>query len=107
MHSWALLLKDVCPTLGVNSWEGFRSKCKPVADSLAEAEARLRGRLEFGESVPPVNWVDLLFEPRPKLQSLWSGRLHDHRLKRLLASLPLDDQVDLRSAGGPGAGGFI
>ena len=105
LGSWGLLLKDVCSILGVNSWEGFRSKCGPLADKLAEAEAKLLQAA--GESIRPVDWVSLLSEPKPKLQGFWSGRLHDHQLRLLLARLLLDEQVDLRSAGGPGAGGFL
>ena len=41
LGSWGLLLKDVCSILGVSSWEGFRSKCGPLADKLGEAEAKL------------------------------------------------------------------
>ena len=44
--------------------------------------------------------------PKAKLQSFWSAALQEERLKVLRASLSEDDQVDLRTAGGPGAGGF-
>ena len=54
-----------------------------------------------------MNWVALLAEPKAKLQTFWSARLQELRAKALRDSLGQDDQVDLRSAGGPGAGGFL
>ena len=58
-------------------------------------------------SLQPVDWIGLLSEPKAKLQSFWFARLQAHRKRALLASLGTDDQVDLRSAGGPGAGSFL
>ena len=55
----------------------------------------------------PVDWVGLLAEPRCKLQSFWCSHLREHRKDQLLQSLPVDDRVDFRSFGGPGAGGFL
>ena len=55
----------------------------------------------------PVDWVGLLGESQGKLQSFWSARLREHRKEQLLQCLSADDRVDLRSCGGPGAGGFL
>ena len=62
---------------------------------------------EAGGSLQPVDWVGLLARPKGKLQSFWSAKLHERRKDALVAELPLDDKVDLRSFGGPGAGGFL
>jgi hypothetical protein len=51
-------------------------------------------------------WVGLPSEPKAKLQSFLSAGLQEQLLAELRASLGEDDQVDLRTAGGPGAGGF-
>ena len=55
----------------------------------------------------PVDWVALLAEPKAKLQTFWSAKLQELRVEALRSSLSQDDQVDLQSAGGPGAGGFL
>ena len=81
-----------------------RSRCGPLAATIADAEARLLA--DAGGKLQPVDWVGLLSEPRAKLQSFLSAGLQEQRLAELRASLDEDDQVDLRTAGGPGAGGF-
>jgi len=105
LGSWALALKEVAGAVGASSWGGFCSRCGPLATSLAQAEAKLLE--ESAGSFPPVDWVGLLAEPKAKLQSLWSARLQELRAQALRESLPPDDRVDFRSAGGAGAGGFL
>jgi len=105
LGSWALTLKEVAGCVGATSWEGFRSRCGPLAASLARAEAKLLQ--DAGGSVQPVDWVGLLGEPKAKLQGYWSAKLQECRKRALQAGASRDDQVDLRSAGGPGAGGFV
>ena len=104
LGSWALALKDVADSLGVNSWEGFRSRCGPLASTIDDAETKLLA--DSGGNLQPVDWIGLLSEPKAKLQSFLSAGLQKQRLSELRASLSEDDQVDLRTAGGPGAGGF-
>ena len=104
LGSWALALKDVAKSLGVNSWEGFRSRCGPLASTIADAETKLLA--DSGGNLQPVDWIGLLSEPKAKLQSFLSAGLQKQRLSVLRDSLSEDDQVDLRTAGGPGAGGF-
>ena len=105
LASWALTLKDVAECLGVSPWEAFRNKCQPVAESIDRAEARLLAC--GGGDSKAVGWVSLFSEPRSKLQGLWSSELRQRLKDRLLRDLSPDDQVDLRTAGGPGAGGFL
>ena len=105
LGSWALCLKDVASCLGTASWEGFRLRCAPLAASLEQAEAKLLR--DAGGSLQPVDWVGFLSEPRGKLQSFWSAKLQERRGGALMGGLSQDDQVDLRSTGGPGAGGFL
>lgn len=105
LGSWALTLKSVADCLGVSSWAGFGSRCGPLAQQLAEAEAKLLQ--DSGGTLQPVDWVGFLSEPRGKLQSFWSAKLREHRKETLLQGLPVDERVDVRSAGGPGAGGFL
>jgi hypothetical protein len=104
LGSWALALKDVADSLGVNSWEGFRSRCGPLASTIADAESKLLA--ESGGNLQPMDWIGLLSEPKAKLQSNLSAGLQKQRLSELRACLSEDDQVDLRTVGGPGAGGF-
>ena len=59
-----------------------------------------------GGDIKAVGWVNLLSEPRSKLQGLWSSKLRQRIKDRLLRDLSPNDQVDLRTAGGPGAGGI-
>jgi len=103
LASWALTLKDVAECLGITSWESFRNTCQPVAESIDRAEARLLAC--GGGDIKAVGWVSLLSEPRSKLQGFWSSKLRQRLKDRVLRDLSPDDQVDLRSAGSPGAGG--
>jgi len=105
LGSWALALKDVTGVVGASSWGGFTDRCPALGAELARAEAKLLG--DSAGSLQPVDWVGLLAEPRAKLQTFWSTKLHEVRAEALRNSLSQDDQVDLRSAGGPGAGGFL
>ena len=105
LGSWALTLKDVAACVGAASWESFQAKCAPLARSLAEAEAKLLH--DAGGAIQPVDWVGLFSEPRRKLQSFWFAKLREHRKEALLRGLDTDGRVDLRSVGGPGAGGFL
>jgi hypothetical protein len=105
LGSWALTLKEVAACVGASSWETFRNRCGPIAENLAKAEAKLLN--DAGGSLQPVDWVGLLSEPRGKLQSFWFAKLQERFKETLLSGLSVDDKVDLRSAGGPGAGGFL
>ena len=105
LGSWALTLKDVASSLGVSSWQTFRARCAPLAASLDEAEAKM---IEQSDGMlQPVDWVGLLSHPQGKLQSFWSAKLKETRKEKLMQELDQDNRVDLRSAGGPGAGGFL
>ena len=83
---------------------GIPGSVRP-ASGLERAEAKLLQ--DSGGSVQPVHWAGLVDEPRAKLQSFWYSKLQETRKEALLQGLSHDDQVDLRSAGGPGAGGFL
>ena len=93
LGSWALVLQEVAESLGVNTWEGFRSRCEPLAATIALAEAKLLD--DAGGNLQPLDWIGLLSEPKAKLQSFWSAALQEERLKVLRASLNEDDQIDL------------
>ena len=105
LGSWALALKEVTGLVGASSWGGFSDRCPALVAELVRAEAELLRK--SGGSLQPVDWVALLAEPKAKLQTFWSAKLQEQRAKALHSSLGQDDQVDLRSAGGPGAGGFL
>ena len=77
LGSWALALKEVTTCVGTSSVSGFRSKCGPLAinNALAAAEAKLLQ--DGGGSVSSVDWIGLLCEPKAKLQSVWTAKLHN------------------------------
>ena len=81
LGSWALALKDVADSLGVNSWEGFRSRCGPLASTIADAETKLLA--DSGGNLQPVDWIGLLSEPKAKLQSFLSAGLQKQLLSRM------------------------
>ena len=83
VRACALCLHGVAECLGVASWASFSSRCGPLAQQLAEAEAKLIH--DSGGSVQPVDWVGLLDEPTGKLQSFWFAKLREHRKKSLAA----------------------
>lgn len=105
LASWALTLREVSATLGVSSWSAFLERCEPLGARIAQAEAAFRQRA--GGEFEAADWVSCLAEPRGKLQGVWGHRLKAKQKRDLLQQLPLDDKVDLRSSGGPGAGGFL
>ena len=92
-------MKDVA-----NSLDGFRSRCGPLASTIADAESKLLA--DSGGNLQPMDWIGLLSEPKAKLQSILSAGLQKQCVSELRACLSEDDQVDLRTVGGPGAGGF-
>ena len=75
LGSWALCLQEVAGALGVQTWEGFRVKCTPVAEDLSRAEAKLIQ--DSGGGVQKVDWVGLFSEPKDKLQSFRPFVLYD------------------------------
>jgi len=105
LGSWALVLKEAASNVGATSWADFQTRCASLADPIAQAETKML--TDAGGSLQPVYWVGLLQEPRGKMQSFWFHKLQDRRKALLLESLGEDDKVDLRSCGGPGAGGFL
>ena len=105
LGSWALTLQEVAACLGISTWAGFCDRCGPLARQLEAAEAKLIQ--DSGGKLQPVDWVGFLSEPKGKLQSFWSAQLRELRKEALLQELAENDRVDLRSAGGPGAGGFL
>jgi len=60
-----------------------------------------------GGTLGRTNWVDCLAEPKPKLQGILTAKIREWSRKELMRTLSEDDRVDLRSAGGPGAGAFL
>jgi hypothetical protein len=105
LGSWALTLQDVAACLDETSWQGFQARCGPVADSIGRAEAKLRE--VGGGTLEAVDWVACLAEARPKMQGAWSRKLRERGRQKLLETLSVNGKVDLRSAGGQGAGGFL
>ena len=105
LGSWALTLSHVAGFLPVDSWQGFCARCPGVAATLDAAEARLRA--DGGASLRGPDWVACLARARPKQQAAWSQFLRAKARQDLLSRLGEDDRVDLRSFGGPGAGGFL
>jgi hypothetical protein len=105
LGSWALVLKEVATKVGASSWADFQTRCALPTEAMVEAEAKMVA--DAGGSLQPVYWVGLLQEPQGKMQSVWSAKLQDQRKATLHESLGVDDQVDFRSCGGPGAGGFL
>ena len=95
LGSWALTLQGVARCLGVVSWQGFQARCQPVADSITRAETKLRQ--QGGESMPTVDWVGCLAEPRSKFQGACTKQLRKQDWEQLLSKLSEDNGVDFRS----------
>jgi len=105
LASWALVLKPVAETVGVNSVEGFKSRCGTVWADMERAEAVLRGA--GGNGGAALEWFLWFNEPQAGLQAVWGKEVSDWRRGAVLRSLSDPDAADLRSHGGPGAGSFL
>ena len=82
LGSWALTLKGVAGCLGEASWQGFQTRCQPVAQTIAQAEARLS--LQGEGALSTVDWVGCLAEPKEKLQGAWTKQLRARGREQLL-----------------------
>jgi hypothetical protein len=105
LGSWALTLHHITETMGVTSYEGFRTRCTLVTDSIDRAETRLRE--QGGGQVEPIDWLDYVRRSREKMQGAWSRKAREKDRDKFLSTLSTDERVDFRSNGGPGAGGFL
>ena len=54
-----------------------------------------------------MDWLALLARPKQRLQGLWHARVQQRQRDLLMQSLDIEGQVDLRSSGGAGSGGFL
>ena len=64
-------------------------------------------RAQSEGEISPIDWVECLAKSKPKCQGEWAAKLKEGDRKKLLDRLGKNDRVDLRSAGGKGAGGFL
>ena len=72
---------------------------------LTESSSAAAGAVE--SPAYRFDWAQLFGTPRQKRQRALSVDAAAAQLRNLLAIVPADDQVDIRSAGGSGAGAFL
>ncbi len=104
LGSWELCLAEVAQTLGANSAAQLRDTARATSISIEAAAAALR---MAGVADYTFDWEEVYHEARRRRQHDLSQALHKVAQRSLLAVLPPGAQADLRSAGGPGAGGFL
>jgi len=104
LGSWELCLAEVAQTLGANSAAQLRDTARATSSSIEVAAAALR---MAGVSDYTFDWEEVYHQARRRRQHDLSQARHKVSQRSLLAVLPPGGQADLRSAGGPGAGGFL
>ena len=100
LGSWELCFHDVAKALGCPAAASFRAQC-PRATAVVEAA---HAHVASGQAFP---WVQCFGQPQPKRQAAYAERVAESKHRELLAELSEEDRVDVRSAGGSGAGHFL
>ena len=100
LGSWELCFHDVARALGFPAAASFRAACPRAVAAVTAAYSGVAPGQAFG-------WTQCFGASQPKRQKAYSERVHTSRHAQLLALLSEEDQVDLRSAGGSGAGLFL
>ena len=100
LGSWELCFHEVARALGVPAAASFRAACPRAAAAVAEAYATVAPGQSFG-------WTQCFGASQPKRQKAYSERVSEQRHRLLLAALSEEDRIDVRSAGGSGAGLFL
>ena len=104
LGSWELCFAEVAQTLGANSASQLRDGARGCFNTIERAAAALRFA---GVADYTFDWEELYNAPRQRRQHDLTKALQLVLYGNLLAELPVPDQVDLRSAGGKGAGAFL
>ena len=104
MGSWELCLKEVASTLGYTSAASMRDSLPVFCRTIAQAQQALHsvGLVDY-----IFDWEALMDLSRRKRQHDLTRQLQDVDREGLLRVLPEAARIDLRSAGGSGAGGFL
>ena len=101
LGSWELCFAGVCAALGSPAAAAFRASCPRAAAAISAAAGAVES------PAYRFDWAQLFGTPRQKRQRALSVDAAAAQLRNLLAIVPADDQVDIRSAGGSGAGAFL
>ena len=101
--SWEQCLSEVAAASGLETIAGVGEAAPITLQTLKQAEGVLR---QQGADTQ-VNWEQCLVRPRDKRQKVWTKEVHNASLERLMAQLGEEDQVEVRTVGGAGAGSFL
>ena len=101
--SWEQCLSEVAAASGLETIAGVGEAAPITLQTLKQAEGVLR---QQGADTQ-VNWEQCLVRSRDKRQKVWTKEVHNASLERLMAQLGEEDQVEVRTAGGAGAGAFL
>jgi hypothetical protein len=104
LGSWELCLAEVATTVGANSAMQFAGMAPTTRVTIEAAAQELR---TAGIADYAFAWEALFVDPRKRRQHELTRELHAVALAQLLRALPETARVDLRSAGGTGAAGFL
>ena len=104
LGSWEQCFSSVCTAVNASSAEALLARAPQTQAALETAAAELRQN-GFGTYQP--NWARLSQQPTFKQQKTFMAAVNEYHLKELLAQSSEDDSVDIRSAGGVGAGAFL
>jgi len=104
LGSWELCLHEVAEILGRNSAAAFRDSLPHTRNRIETAAFALRAA---GLKDYVFDWESLFDKSRRRRQHDLTRQLQEVALASVLDSLPVARQVDVRSAGGTGAGSFL
>jgi hypothetical protein len=101
LGSWELCLSLVARGAGFTSAASFRDSCPFLVQAVASAVAEL--------ALPSYlfDWTLLFASSVRRRQKQLASDVHEAKHRHLLLLSSEADQVDIRSAGGPGAGHFL
>ncbi len=104
LGSWELCFRDVCRVLGANSAAQLAAAAPRLMARIAGAAEELRGA---GVTEYNFDTGALFGTERRARQHELTADLNETVHARLLEAVPTLDAVDVRAAGGTGAGGFL
>ena len=108
--SWEQCLSEVAGASGLETMAGIAEAAPITMETLRQAEAVLRqqgAETQGGWGNHRIDWDRCLGRPKDKRQKVWTKEVHAALGERLMAQLGEKEQVEVRTAGGAGAGAFL
>ena len=103
LGSWEQCLAEVATASRLETMAGIEEAAPITLQTLRRAEVMLRQQ----GAETKVDWEQCLARPKDKRQKAWTKEVHAASHARLMAQLEEEDQVEVRTVGGKGAGASL